>query len=84
MVATTVRLYILHATCLLQTFASLGKDVIVQNSRVTVQELLGGGSFGKVFKAMLRQEKQPASVSVTSIMHAIIIILYCIIFCIIQ
>ena len=50
--------------------------MIVQDSQVTVQELLGEGSYGKVFKATLRQEKPPTSVSATSIFYTIIIILY--------
>ena len=53
--------YILLFT--LQAFASLGKDVIVQHDQITVQELLGEGTYAKVFKATLRQEKPPMPVS---------------------
>ena len=47
----------------LQAFASLGKDVIVNYDQVTVQELLGEGTFAKVFKATMRQEKPLLPVS---------------------
>ena len=47
----------------LQAFASLGKDVIVDIDHVIVQELVGEGTFAKVFKATLRQEKPSLPVS---------------------
>lgn len=49
----------------MQAFASLGKDVIVHNNQIAVLELLGEGTFAKVFKATLKQEKPPAPVSVS-------------------
>ena len=39
--------------------------MIVHNHQVAVLELLGEGTFAKVFKATLKQEKPPAPVSVT-------------------
>ena len=47
----------------MQFFANLGKNVIAHCNEITVQEMLGEGSYAQVFKVDLRKEKKSGCVS---------------------
>ena len=48
-------------------FSSLGDNMIIKRDQITVLELLGEGTYAKVFKVTLTQDNSSVSVSPYSI-----------------
>ena len=44
-------------------FSSLGDNMIVKQDQITVLELLGEGTYAKVYKVTLTQDNAPITVS---------------------
>jgi len=57
-------LYLLYNLYVLfQVFSSLGDNMIIKRDQITVIELLGEGTYAKVFKVTLTQNNAPITVS---------------------